>query len=48
MTPDKRHGNQDLSFRWRGASDVEDKFYFLFVVTDDHLDLDPPRQPKPG
>jgi hypothetical protein len=44
MTPDKWHGNQDLSFRWRGAWDG-DKLYFLVVVTDDHL-IDPPQQPK--
>ncbi len=43
MTPDKWHGNQDLSFRWRGAW-YGDKLYFLFHVTDDHV-IDPPRQP---
>ena len=43
MTPDKWHGNQDLSFRWCGAW-YGDKLYFLFHVTDDHV-IDPPRQP---
>ena len=44
MTPDKWHGNRDLSYRWRAAW-FADKVYFLFEVTDDKL-VDPPTQPN--
>ncbi len=44
MTPDKWHGNQDLSYRWRAAW-FGNKLYFLFEVTDDKL-IDPPTQPN--
>ena len=44
MTPDKWHGNRDLSYKWRAVW-FADKIYFLFEVTDDKF-VDPPTQPN--
>ena len=44
MTPEKWHGNSDLSYSWKGAWNGN-KIYFLFEVTD-NIVMQNPQQPN--